>query len=103
VPYLPRTVLSTGAWAIRRTLPLFGAGQASALPVRLWWKPLGQPTASLRGKQKERIFVYPVANRRFCYGARPRFPPPPNFVPVKLARRLKNIFILSEIQYIDNK
>ena len=24
----------------------------------------------LRGKQKERIFVYPVANRRFCYGAR---------------------------------
>jgi len=25
--------------------------------------------------------------------ARPRFPPPPNFVPVKLARRLFTIFI----------
>jgi len=33
------------------------------------------------------LFACPVASRRLCYGARPRFPPPPNFVPVKLARR----------------
>ena len=43
--------------------------------------------------------VYPVGKRSFSFGARPRlpvrsrkakegFPPPPNFVPVKLARRL---------------
>ena len=43
----------------------------------------------LRGKQKARIFVYPVGKRNFYFGARPRFPPPPNFVPVKLARRPK--------------
>ena len=47
----------------------------------------------LRGKQKARIFVYPVGKRSFSFGARPRlprserkafyywgFPPPPNFV-----------------------
>jgi hypothetical protein len=33
----------------------------------------------LRGKQKARIFVYPVGKRSFSFGARPRFPPP-NFV-----------------------
>jgi len=49
----------------------------------------------LRGKQKARIFVYPVGPAvAGSFGARPRFPipifppPPPNFVPVKLARRL---------------
>ena len=46
----------------------------------------------LRGKQKARIFVYPVGKRSFSFGARSRFPipifsPPPDFVPVKLAHR----------------
>jgi hypothetical protein len=58
----------------------------------------------LRGKQKARIFVYPVGigKRSFSFGARPRlprsereasyywgFPPPPNFVPTSLARASK--------------
>jgi len=46
----------------------------------------------LRGKQKARIFVYPVGPALFgkragSFGARPRFPPPRFFVPAKLARR----------------
>jgi len=28
----------------------------------------------LRGKQKARIFVYPVGKRSFSFGARPRLP-----------------------------
>jgi len=47
--------------------------------------PRSKALGLLRGKQKARIFVYPVGKRSFSFGARPRFsipifPPPPNFV-----------------------
>jgi len=35
--------------------------------------------------------------------ARPRFPPPPNFVPVKLARRLKCNLSIKEKYKFDNR
>ncbi|OIO52765.1 MAG: hypothetical protein AUJ11_00320 [Parcubacteria group bacterium CG1_02_44_65] len=41
--------------------------------------PQSKAFGLLRGKQKARIFVYPVGKRSFSFGARPRFPPP-NFV-----------------------
>jgi hypothetical protein len=47
----------------------------------------------LRGKQKAKIFVYPVGKRSFSFVARPRFPPllfsPPQFfVPRKTGRAI---------------
>ena len=52
----------------------------------------GHPIATPRlrsGCYGARKFLFtPLGKRSFSFGARPRFPPPPNFVPVKLARRL---------------
>jgi len=42
----------------------------------------------LRGKQKARIFVYPVGKRSFSFGARPRFSAAEFRAPQSGARRL---------------
>jgi len=70
--------------------------------------PHSKAFSLLRGKQKARIFVYPVGKRSFSFGARPRlprseretfyywgFPPPPNFMPTKLARRLNYFYLIN--------
>ena len=53
----------------------------------------GHPIAIPRlrsGCYGARKFLFtPLGKRSFSFGARPRFPPPLNFVPTKLAHRLK--------------